>query len=70
MTIDLILRKASSQGSLTQTLIMPETTAYTENKFRYEKGAQGGYENKAFYLLQYTQDMAIEELINSLGARN
>jgi len=49
---------------------MPETTQYIENKFRYELGAQGGYENKAFYLLKYTQDMGIEELINSLGARN
>ncbi|MDA9128151.1 LysM peptidoglycan-binding domain-containing protein [Flavobacteriaceae bacterium] len=70
LTLDLIFRKASTTESLTQALVMPETTQYTENKFRYELGAQGGYENKAFYLLKYTQDMGIEELINSLGARN
>jgi len=70
LTLDLIFRKASTTESLTQALVMPETTQYIENKFRYELGAQGGYENKAFYLLKYTQDMGIEELINSLGARN
>lgn len=70
LTLDLILRQAASTGPLTQALIMPETTQYIENKFRYETGTQGGYENKAFYLLKYTQDMGIEELINSLGARN
>ena len=70
LTLDLIFRKASTAESLTQALVMPETTQYIENKFRYELGAQGGYENKAFYLLKYTQDMGIEELINSLGARN
>ena len=70
LTLDLILRQASTNGPLTQALVMPETTQYTENKFRYELGPQGGYENKAFYLLKYTQDMGIEELINSLGARN
>ena len=70
LTLDLIFRKASTTESLTQALVMPEATQYTENKFRYELGAQGGYENKAFYLLKYTQDMGIEELINSLGARN
>lgn len=70
LTLDLIFRMASSQGRLTDALVMSETTQYTENKFRYETGSQGGYENKAFYLLTYTQEMCLEELINSLGARN
>lgn len=70
LTLDLILRQASSEGPLIESLIMPEATQYTENKFRYESGVNGGYDNKAFYLLKYTQDMRLEELINSLGARN
>ncbi len=70
LTLDLILRQASSKGPLNEALIMDEATQYTENKFRYESGANGGFDNKAFYLLKYTQDMRLEEMINSLGARN
>lgn len=70
LTLDLILRQGSSEESLLETLIMPEATQYTENKFRYESGSNGGYDNKAYYLLKYSQDMRLEELINSLGARN
>ena len=70
LTLDLILRQGATQGSFLETLIMPEATQYTENKFRYELGENGGYDNRAFYLLQYTEEMRLEELINSLGARN
>ncbi len=70
LTLDLILRQGATQGSFLENLIMPEATQYTENKFRYELGENGGYDNRAFYLLQYTEEMRLEELINSLGARN
>jgi LysM repeat protein len=70
LTLDLILRQASNKGPLNEALIMAEATQYTENKFRYESGVNGGFDNKAFYLLKYTQDMRLEEMINSLGARN
>ena len=70
LTLDLILRQAASEGSLTDILIMPEATQYTENKFRYELGPNGGFDNQAFYLLHYTQEMRLEELINSLGAQD
>ena len=70
LTLDLILRQGATQGSFLENLVMPEATQYTENKFRYELGENGGYDNRAFYLLQYTEEMRLEELINSLGARN
>ncbi len=64
LTLDIILRGAISEGPLIDQLVMPEATQYTENKFHYQARAEGGYENRAFYLLKYTQGMGLEPLVD------
>lgn len=60
LTLDVLLRLASNDDMYTASTNDIET-AYLENKFRYAKKLSGGYYNESVYILQYTEDLTIEE---------
>ena len=67
LTMDVLLRQAVSTTIENAASSIGETS-YLENKFNYYKSANGGYVNKAMYILRYTLELRIEEanLLSSL----
>ena len=53
ITLDILLRLASSDGSLYDASGDEVETEYIENKFRYSKNLFGGYVNEAVYIVKY-----------------
>lgn len=53
LTLDILLRLASTQGNLFDMSGSDIQTEYIENKFRYVKKIFGGYENEAVYVVKY-----------------
>ncbi|WP_159022968.1 LysM peptidoglycan-binding domain-containing protein [Formosa sp. L2A11] len=62
VTMDVVLRLATSENLYTSTLDAP-LTEYIENKFEYKKTPFGGYYNDTVYLLEYN-DLKIVEVKN------
>jgi hypothetical protein len=60
LTLDVLLRLASDDN-LYDASSNDVETEYTENKFRYAKKLFGGYYNEAVYIVNYNQDLIIEE---------
>jgi len=61
LTLDILLRMASSQAPLIQALEADAETEYTENKFNYSADPFGGLVNQAAYIVQY-QDLEIIQI--------
>ncbi|WP_299782261.1 LysM peptidoglycan-binding domain-containing protein [uncultured Formosa sp.] len=59
VTMDVVLRLATSENLYTSTLDAP-LTEYIENKFEYKKTPFGGYYNDTVYLLEYNDLKIIE----------
>lgn len=59
VTYDVLLRLASA-GDVYRANDGSLVTAYTENKFSYSKKLFSGYQNQAFYILKYNQDLTFE----------
>jgi LysM repeat protein len=53
LTLDVLLRLASSEDQLLRTLNQPYETEYIENKFSYVPDTFGGYINQTGYIVQY-----------------
>ena len=53
LTLDVLLRLASTDSDLSELLDDELETEYTENKFRYTKKPFGGYTNQASYIVRY-----------------
>ncbi len=60
LTFDVILRLAQDI-SFKETMIKYETE-YVENRFSYDKDAEGGYFNRGVYVLRYDEDFTIKKL--------
>ncbi|MEZ4856672.1 MAG: LysM peptidoglycan-binding domain-containing protein [Gelidibacter sp.] len=60
LMLDVLLRLASNDN-LYDASSNDVETEYTENKFRYAKKLFGGYYNEAVYIVNYNQDLIIEE---------
>ncbi|MGK0380209.1 MAG: hypothetical protein ACJA1Z_004043 [Patiriisocius sp.] len=56
---DVLLRLASADDIYEATEADFET-AYIENKFRYSKKFLSGYQNNAFYIIKYKEDLQLE----------
>ncbi|MEM1001283.1 MAG: LysM peptidoglycan-binding domain-containing protein [Bacteroidota bacterium] len=61
LTLDVLLRLASSNRNLINALYSETETEYTENKFNYIKDSFGGFVNQTAYIVQY-QDLEIIQL--------
>lgn len=61
LTLDILLRLASSEVNLLISLNQPVETEYIENKFNYVRDTFGGYINQTGYIVQY-QDLEILKL--------
>jgi LysM repeat protein len=61
LTLDILLRLASSDNNLIQSLATNLETEYTENKFSYLPDPFGGLVNQTAYIVQY-QDLEIKQL--------
>lgn len=59
ITYDVLLRLASADDVYDATNSDYETE-YVENKFRYSKRLFAGYQNKAFYIIKYNEDLQFE----------
>jgi len=53
LTLDILLRLASSDDAISETVNDDLETEYSENKFRYTKKLFGGYVNQASYIVRY-----------------
>ena len=53
LTLDVLLRLASSNSDISETIADELETEYSENKFRYSKKLFGGYINQASYIVRY-----------------
>ena len=60
LTMDVLLRQAVAITFENAALKIGETS-YLTNKFNYSKSNNGGYVNKAIYILHYTPELKIEE---------
>jgi LysM repeat protein len=60
LTMDVLLRQAVS-GTFEKSALKIGETSYISNKFNYHKASNGGFVNKAMYILRYTPDLTIEE---------
>ena len=61
LTYDVILRLASSEDIFTASKQEFETQ-YIENKFRYSKSLLSGYQNNAFYIIKYQDNLQFQVL--------
>lgn len=61
LTYDIVLRLASSEDIFTASKQEFETQ-YIENKFRYSKGLLSGYQNNAFYIIKYQDNLQFQVL--------
>ena len=61
LTYDVILRLASSEDIFTSSKQEFETQ-YIENKFRYSKSLLSGYNNTAFYIIKYQENLQFQVL--------
>lgn len=61
LTYDVILRLASSEDIFSASNQVFETQ-YIENKFRYSKGIPSGYNNTAFYIIKYQENLQFQVL--------
>ena len=61
LTYDVILRLASSEDIFTAPKQEFETQ-YIENKFRYSKSLLSGYQNNAFYIIKYQDNLQFQVL--------
>lgn len=59
LTFDALLRLASA-NDFYDAADRKGTTEYVENKFNYQKKTQGGYYNKAVYLIEYQKGMKLK----------
>ncbi len=57
---DVLLRLAYSKD-LSYVAGKVGETEYVENKFNYQRGLQGGYVNRALYIVRY-EDLTIKEV--------
>ena len=53
LTLDILLRLASVDGNISDSMSNDTETEYIENKFRYTKKMFGGYINEASYIVKY-----------------
>ena len=53
LTLDLLLRLASTENDLFDASGSEIETEYLENKFRYTKKLFGGYTNESVYVVKY-----------------
>lgn len=65
VTYDILLRLASAEN-LEESMQLDGTTQYVENKFDYEKRPSGGYFNKAIYIMEYGEDLELNEVNNDI----
>lgn len=61
LTMDVLLRLASSKDLYESFEKYPGYTEYYESKFHYMLNAGGGYTNDAIYILQLNEDLTISE---------
>lgn len=61
ITMDILLRLASTENSLYDAVDQEMETEYIENKFRYSKTTFGGFYNQATYIVKY-EDLKIVEV--------
>ena len=61
LTYDVLLRLASAEN-VYDTVDSEAETEYVENKFRYDKKLFSGYNNQAFYILKYGENLQLEEV--------
>jgi len=61
VTYDVLLRLASA-GDVYSANDSSVVTEYTENKFSYSKKLFSGYQNRAFYIIKYKDDLKFEIL--------
>jgi hypothetical protein len=61
LTYDVILRLASSEDIFIASKQEFETQ-YIENKFRYSKSLLSGYQNNAFYIIKYQDNLQFQVL--------
>ena len=61
LTYDVVLRLASSEDIFTASKQEFETQ-YIENKFRYSKSLLSGYQNNAFYIIKYQDNLQFQVL--------
>ncbi len=62
LTFDILLRQANKE-TLAQALLEIGETTYIENKFNYAVNTTEGFTNTAIYILHYTPNFQIEEVI-------
>ncbi|MDC0637198.1 LysM peptidoglycan-binding domain-containing protein [Flavobacteriaceae bacterium] len=62
VTMDILLRLSQESRDLFAELATDFETRYIENKFRYQQNANGGFENKAYYLLRLNSDLEMVEV--------
>jgi LysM repeat protein/ABC-type branched-subunit amino acid transport system substrate-binding protein len=63
IAMDVILRQASS-GTMFESATKRSATRMSESKFAYHKKPSEGYNNEAIYILQYQEDMSIQEIVS------
>lgn len=61
LTYDILLRLAAP-FKIYKSLSAPWGTEYVENKFQYEKKENGGYVNKAVYILEYGENLTLKSV--------